>query len=364
MPIKTTNPGYIEAALYESDPVSETAPDPFHNEFDCGIRSRVLSELAGLGVSGADKQVQFNDGGSFAGSASFIFDKVILALGIGTSLPATLDGTMHVHSGSAGAIGATSAADDLIVENDSDGGISILVPNVNIAAINLGTPGRQVGAALRWDFTTNIFRLITGVANATIAIDAGLNQEIMRLTPTNVGIGTSGPAASAKLEISSIVSGLLPPRMTTAQRNAINAPVAGLLIFNLDINRTEIYNGTLWESAGGFVRTTVSTTDASATTLATIPIPEGSAVLIVSTVTAHRTNGLDRAGYIRRAVAFRIGAANAQFEGAVDPTFSRDSNNGWDEDLVLSGSNVVVEVNGAVGHDVNWVNRYTTEAIS
>jgi len=50
----------------------------------------------------------------------------------------------------------------------------------------------------------------------------------------NVGIGTSNPDASALLEMQSTDKGILIPRMTYAQRNAIAAPVKGLLIFQTD----------------------------------------------------------------------------------------------------------------------------------
>lgn len=62
----------------------------------------------------------------------------------------------------------------------------------------------------------------------------------------NVGIGTTTPAASAQLDISSTSKGLLPPRMTTSQRNAIASPAAGLIIFNTTTNSLEIRNSTAW----------------------------------------------------------------------------------------------------------------------
>lgn len=62
----------------------------------------------------------------------------------------------------------------------------------------------------------------------------------------NVGIGTTTPAASAQLEISSSTKGFLIPRMTTSQRNAIASPAVGLQIFNLDDQCTDIYDGTNW----------------------------------------------------------------------------------------------------------------------
>jgi len=61
-----------------------------------------------------------------------------------------------------------------------------------------------------------------------------------------VGIGTTTPAASAQLDVSSTSKGLLPPRMTTSQRNAIASPATGLIIFNTTTNSLEIRNNSAW----------------------------------------------------------------------------------------------------------------------
>src|SRR3989338_2285698 len=64
----------------------------------------------------------------------------------------------------------------------------------------------------------------------------------------NVGINGTGaaPAASAMLDISSTNSGLLIPRMTTAQRTAIAAPATGLLVYDTNIGSFYYYDGTQW----------------------------------------------------------------------------------------------------------------------
>lgn len=62
----------------------------------------------------------------------------------------------------------------------------------------------------------------------------------------SVGIGTQNPSNSAQLEVSSTNRGMLLPRMTTAQRNAIAAPAKGLLIYNLDDNSIDRYDGSQW----------------------------------------------------------------------------------------------------------------------
>ena len=63
----------------------------------------------------------------------------------------------------------------------------------------------------------------------------------------NVGIGTDTPVASAALDINSTSKGFLPPRMTVAQRNAIANPVAGLMIWCIDYNRIQVYDGATWQ---------------------------------------------------------------------------------------------------------------------
>ena len=68
-----------------------------------------------------------------------------------------------------------------------------------------------------------------------------------------VGIGTTSPDASAVLDIqsSSNDKGILIPRMTQAQRNAISSPATGLMIFQTDGNvGFYFYDGSSWESFG------------------------------------------------------------------------------------------------------------------
>jgi uncharacterized protein (TIGR02145 family) len=65
-----------------------------------------------------------------------------------------------------------------------------------------------------------------------------------------VGIGTTTPHTSALLDISSTTKGFLPPRMTTAQMNAITSPATGLLVVCTDCSPKGIYtyNGASWRS--------------------------------------------------------------------------------------------------------------------
>jgi hypothetical protein len=62
------------------------------------------------------------------------------------------------------------------------------------------------------------------------------------------GIGTTTPHASAKLDITSVDKGFLPPRMTSSQRDAIPSPAAGLMVYQTD------------DLAGFYVNTSATTT--------------------------------------------------------------------------------------------------------
>jgi len=57
---------------------------------------------------------------------------------------------------------------------------------------------------------------------------------------------TSAPSAVAAIEVSSTTKGILFPRMTTTQRDAITA-VAGLAIFNTTTSKLEVYDGAAWQ---------------------------------------------------------------------------------------------------------------------
>ncbi|UPZ17883.1 hypothetical protein [Flavobacterium humidisoli] len=59
-------------------------------------------------------------------------------------------------------------------------------------------------------------------------------------------VGTLTPEASAIFEVKSVKGGFLAPRMTQAQRDAIIAPAAGLMVYNTDVNCYEFWNSSEW----------------------------------------------------------------------------------------------------------------------
>src|SRR6266496_211933 len=76
-----------------------------------------------------------------------------------------------------------------------------------------------------WSLAGNSNATSSSKLGTTNAIDLKLftnNTEKMRITTSGVvSIGTIAPNASAKLDIKSVTKGLLIPRMTQTQRNAI-----------------------------------------------------------------------------------------------------------------------------------------------
>jgi len=67
------------------------------------------------------------------------------------------------------------------------------------------------------------------------------------LTHAQVGVGTTTPDASSVLEVQSTTQGMLTPRMTSAQRVAINSPANGLIVYQTDgIAGFYYYTGGAW----------------------------------------------------------------------------------------------------------------------
>ena len=74
-----------------------------------------------------------------------------------------------------------------------------------------------------------------------------------RLLSQSIGIGTTNPQPSAKLDISATDKGFLPPRLSFSQRNTIQSPSAGLVIWCTDCNEMQVYDGTMWKNMSGCI---------------------------------------------------------------------------------------------------------------
>jgi hypothetical protein len=98
----------------------------------------------------------------------------------------------------------------------------------------------------------------------------------------SVGINATGalPDPKAMLDITSTTSGLLIPRMTTAQRDAIASPPPGLQVFNLTTNTLNVYRADHWEE---ITMTSPATNLVHVHTLADLPAPSGNAITLDGT---------------------------------------------------------------------------------
>jgi len=65
-------------------------------------------------------------------------------------------------------------------------------------------------------------------------------------TENGIAFGKSNVDPSAIMEVYATDKGLLLPRMTTAQRDAINSPAEGLLVYNTDDNEFQYYSASIW----------------------------------------------------------------------------------------------------------------------
>jgi len=84
---------------------------------------------------------------------------------------------------------------------------------------------------------------------STTADGASAPSERMRLTKDGAfAVGTATPDGAAIVDVSSTTRGFLPPRMTTAQRNAISSPPAGLMIYNTSTNKLNVRTASSWEA--------------------------------------------------------------------------------------------------------------------
>lgn len=96
----------------------------------------------------------------------------------------------------------------------------------------------------------NFFKKTNLLYAFACALILNLGYSEHSLAQGSVGIGTATPNASAALDIVSTTKGVLVPRMTLAQRNAIATPSIGLLVYNTTDSRFDYWNGAKWVGVG------------------------------------------------------------------------------------------------------------------
>ena len=126
--------------------------------------------------------------------------------------------------------------------NGMTGDITITKTTIDLANVNnTSDANKPVSTAAQ---TALGAKADTSVVNPTLLLKAPLASP--KFTGA-VAIGTTTPASSAVLDITSTSQGLLLPRLTYVQKTAISSPVAGLILFCSDCGTSgemQLYNGT------------------------------------------------------------------------------------------------------------------------
>lgn len=145
----------------------------------------------------------------------------------------TPNGRLTLNNAGNVAIGTNTPSQLLTLNATSDPFIHFNTSGTNRSAIGFQT------SALNgfWIESTTVIAFYTGGTNERMCITSG----------GQVGIGTNNPVASALLDLTSTTGGLLLPRMTTTQRNALTG-TDGLVIFNTTTNQPECYYSSTWNA--------------------------------------------------------------------------------------------------------------------
>lgn len=109
-----------------------------------------------------------------------------------------------------------------------------------------------------------------------------------------VGINTTSPDPSSMLDVSATDKGMLTPRMTTAQKNAITTPANGLLVYDTDYKEFSYYDAVAgWinikQGRTNFKR--IKSTDVLANVLAAELLAGGGTKYVMSANTLYEING-------------------------------------------------------------------------
>lgn len=132
-----------------------------------------------IGVDASNSYAFTIDNGGSLGASPLVVVETTGNVGIGIASP---DGTMHVHTATAGAVTAAANYDDLVVENSTHGGISILTPNTVWGSIAFGDPD---------DADVGIIAYAHNVNAMLFYVNA---SEMVRIDSSGkFGIGTTGP---------------------------------------------------------------------------------------------------------------------------------------------------------------------------
>jgi len=129
-------------------------------------------------------------------------------MGIGTTTPG---GLLHVSGGTTGAT-ADAGADEVIVEENGAGGISVLTTDAASGTIALGSASDAVGSSIVWNHDGDLLQVQTNNAGAELALETADGVEAVRIDASqdvtlNAGKMITGNGG-AVTQITSITTGV------------------------------------------------------------------------------------------------------------------------------------------------------------
>jgi hypothetical protein len=125
--------------------------------------------------------------------------------------------------------------------DDSTGKFGFVPDATNTSEVFSGIYGGAIFGSITGSTSAGDNLVLESTSNAT--------KGLVLIQPNggSVAVGTSSPSASAVLDLTSTTKGLLPPRVTTTEQNAIATPSAGLIVYNTTLGAYTYYNGSAWK---------------------------------------------------------------------------------------------------------------------
>ena len=144
------------------------------------IRAQITATYSGTGGSGEIGFLVWN--GSALTEYMQIQDNG--RVGIGNSIPDDVDGNLHVHDATAGAVTASANGNIAVFEDGASNGISILTPDANSGRVIFGSPSDNDNVTLLGWYNSGAQNFKINIATADIATFQSDGK---------VGIGTTSP---------------------------------------------------------------------------------------------------------------------------------------------------------------------------